>query len=152
MRWSSISNRYPLMDTSGHAPMWAVLPPAGAPAVNILLRRSLSAVRHQLDAKALAAIDEFLRQTEQAAVWQQEWTAERPGAAFAGENAQAASAKAEALSSQELSAEEAALKLNITPTRVRQLCQADELVARKVAGSWLIDPMSVDLRVTGRAA
>jgi hypothetical protein len=51
----------------------------------------------------------------------------------------------------ELSAEEAAVKLDVTPHRVRQLCRAGQLDARQVSGAWLIDPISVELRA-GRVA
>jgi hypothetical protein len=76
------------MDTSGSAPMWAVLPAAGAPAVYVLLRRWLASVRAQLDAKALAAIDEFMRQAREAAKRQLEWQAELNARASVDGNAE----------------------------------------------------------------
>ncbi len=64
------------METAGEARMWAVLPPAGAPAVYELLLRTLGPYRAQLDGCVLAAIDEFMRQARLSMVWQQETAAE----------------------------------------------------------------------------
>jgi len=140
------------MDTSGRAPMWAVLPAAGAPAVDVLLRRVLPTVRAQLDARALAAIDEFMRQTELATRWQLEWDAELTGAVSVDGSAEAVPAETAGGSYQEIDPGEAAVLLKVTPHRVRQMCRADELKARQVGRNWLIDRTSVELRASGKAA
>jgi hypothetical protein len=48
--------------------------------------------------------------------------------------------------SQELPASEAALRLRINGSRVRQLIEAGELSARKVANRWLVDAGDVERR------
>lgn len=135
--------------------MPVVLPPAGSVAVLVLLERldfpaAVARVDHQMSPGARAAVAEWLRELRLVASWQQEW--ETNGAASVGGSAEELSAEAAGSSLQEMSTEEVAMKLDITTSRVRQLCRGGELKARQVAGSWLIDPASVALRATGEAA
>jgi excisionase family DNA binding protein len=141
------------MDTAGRAPMHVVLPAAGAEVVLVLLKRAgIERYAGQMTPPARAAVEEFLRQLGMAARWQQEWDAELTCDVSVDGNAEGPVAEGAGVSPQEIEPEEAAVLLKVTPSRVRQLCRARELVARQVGRSWRIDRASVELRVMGRAA
>lgn len=141
------------MDTAGTAPPPAVLPPAGAAAVLVLLERvGVRRYLGQMSPAERAAVQEFLRQLPMVARWQQEWDAEVRGGASVDGSAEGRLTEAEGMSLQEIDPEEAAVLLSVTPHRVRQLCRSGELIARLVGRNWLVDRASVELRALGRAA
>jgi excisionase family DNA binding protein len=141
------------MDTAGRAPIPAVLPPAGAEAVLVLLKRAgIERYAGQMTPSARAAVEEFLRQLQLVTRWQQEWNAELTTGASVGGSTEVPVAEAAGVSPQEIDPEEAAVLLDITSSRVRQLCRAGELQARQVGRNWLVDRASVELRAMGGAA
>lgn len=145
------------MDTAGRAPVPVVVPPAAAPVLWVLMQRAgipeqVRQLQGQLSAKRLAAVEEALRQFPLIARWQDEWDAELTGSPSVDVSAEGLLTEAATGLVQEIDPEEAAVLLNVTPHRVRQLCRAGDLLARQVGRSWRIDRASVELRVIGRAA
>lgn len=145
------------MDTAGRAPVPVVVPPAAVPVLWVLMQRAgipeqVRQLQGQLSARRLAAVEEALRQFPLVAQWQEEWDAELTGSVSVGGSAEGLLTEAAAGLVQEIDPEEAAVLLDVTAHRVRQLCRAGDLLARRVGRSWRIDRASVELRAMGRAA
>jgi excisionase family DNA binding protein len=145
------------MDTAGRAPTPVVVPPAAVPVLWVLMKRAgipeqLRELEGQLSPRRRAAVAEALRQFPLIAQWQEESDAELTCRTSVDGSAEELLTEAAAGLVQEIDPEEAAVLLNVSTSRVRQLCRSGELVARRVGRSWRIDRVSVELRAMGQAA
>lgn len=104
--------------------------------------RGLAGVHPELRAQLAEALAEL----ELAGAQYKDWRASEVGVSAVDGSTAGPVAAAVGGSAHEISTEQAADMLGVTPNRVRQLCRGGQLRARQVGKTWLVDAASVRLR------